>query len=188
MKWSNSPSFVNGIRHAHPPTKLPGMSSGIPSQMLMRPHHVGSAPAAGHSMWDHSQPFVGKSPETSSFHHPVSLGNMPVPNNSLHSMDFVPQNMLTQLGGNSMNFPIGPKNIGFQSFHERGMMFPGRGQMIPFPSSFEAPDRIRSRRSEGGSNPADNKKQYELDIDRIIRGEDNRTTLMIKNIPNKYIN
>ncbi|PKI33966.1 hypothetical protein CRG98_045644, partial [Punica granatum] len=31
-----------------------------------------------------------------------------------------------------------------------------------------------------------NKKQYELDIDRIMRGEDNRTTLMIKNIPNKY--
>ncbi|KAL7235700.1 hypothetical protein ACSBR1_019066 [Camellia fascicularis] len=32
---------------------------------------------------------------------------------------------------------------------------------------------------------ADNKKQFELDIDRIMRREDNRTTLMIKNIPNK---
>lgn len=29
------------------------------------------------------------------------------------------------------------------------------------------------------------KKQYELDIDRVFRGDDSRTTLMIKNIPNK---
>ncbi|KAJ7965087.1 Protein MEI2-like [Quillaja saponaria] len=30
------------------------------------------------------------------------------------------------------------------------------------------------------------KKQYQLDLDKIISGEDTRTTLMIKNIPNKY--
>lgn len=30
-------------------------------------------------------------------------------------------------------------------------------------------------------------KKYELDIDSVLRGEDCRTTLMIKNIPNKYV-
>lgn len=46
-------------------------------------------------------------------------------------------------------------------------------------------DRGRSRRGESISAQADNKKQYQLDLDRIMRGEDPRTTLMIKNIPNK---
>ena len=61
-------------------------------------------------------------------------------------------------------------------------MFPGRNHMI---NSFEThKQRTRNRRTESVSNLAD-KKQYELDIDRIKRGEDIRTTLMIKNIPNK---
>jgi protein phosphatase 1 regulatory subunit 42 len=29
-------------------------------------------------------------------------------------------------------------------------------------------------------------KLYALDLEKIARGEDKRTTLMIKNIPNKY--
>lgn len=61
--------------------------------------------------------------------------------------------------------------------------------MISMPASFDsASERVRSlshRRNEANSNLAD-KKQYELDTDRILRGEDGRTTLMIKNIPNKY--
>ncbi|XP_073148316.1 protein MEI2-like 2 isoform X2 [Henckelia pumila] len=32
----------------------------------------------------------------------------------------------------------------------------------------------------------ENRKQYQLDLEKIVDGEDNRTTLMIKNIPNKY--
>lgn len=52
-------------------------------------------------------------------------------------------------------------------------------------NSIDSPrERARSRRNEGSINQAE-KKQYELDIDRIIRGEDKRTTLMLKNIPNK---
>lgn len=47
-------------------------------------------------------------------------------------------------------------------------------------------ERGRSRRGESSGAQADNKKQYQLDLDRIMRGEDSRTTLMIKNIPNKY--
>jgi len=59
--------------------------------------------------------------------------------------------------------------------------------MLRLPLSYDAPnDRIRSRRSDAGSSQTDNKKQFELDIDLIMHGEDSRTTLMIKNIPNKY--
>lgn len=45
-------------------------------------------------------------------------------------------------------------------------------------------DRGRSRRTDSGSQ-MDNKRQYQLDLEKILNGEDSRTTLMIKNIPNK---
>lgn len=54
--------------------------------------------------------------------------------------------------------------------------------------SFDSPnERSRNRRNEGNSSQPDNKKQFELDLERILRGDDKRTTLMIKNIPNKYV-
>ncbi|GKV45558.1 hypothetical protein SLEP1_g52627 [Rubroshorea leprosula] len=68
-------------------------------------------------------------------------------------------------------------------------LFHGRNTIISMPGSFESPNEcVRNfshSRNESNSNNAD-KKQYELDIDRIIHGEDSRTTLMIKNIWNKY--
>eukprot|EP00850_Spirogloea_muscicola_P016532 SM000134S26975 [mRNA] locus=s134:296133:301171:- [translate_table: standard] len=45
--------------------------------------------------------------------------------------------------------------------------------------------RTLPRRAEG-LNFVEGKKQFQLDIERILAGEDLRTTLMIKNIPNKY--
>nr|CAB3460493.1 unnamed protein product [Digitaria exilis] len=42
------------------------------------------------------------------------------------------------------------------------------------------------KNSPPGTIESENKKQFELDLDRIAKGEDSRTTLMIKNIPNKY--
>ncbi|KAI3456070.1 hypothetical protein Pfo_012733 [Paulownia fortunei] len=47
-------------------------------------------------------------------------------------------------------------------------------------------ERGRSRRVEINGIQIDNKKQFQLDLDKIRSGEDTRTTLMIKNIPNKY--
>ncbi|KAM3306261.1 hypothetical protein P3S67_013131 [Capsicum chacoense] len=47
-------------------------------------------------------------------------------------------------------------------------------------------ERGRSRKFESGNNQIDNKKQYQLDLEKIKSGGDTRTTLMIKNIPNKY--
>ncbi|KAL3522628.1 hypothetical protein ACH5RR_015462 [Cinchona calisaya] len=47
-------------------------------------------------------------------------------------------------------------------------------------------ERLCARRFESNGNQMDNKKQFQLDLDKIKSGEDTRTTLMIKNIPNKY--
>ena len=64
-----------------------------------------------------------------------------------------------------------------------------RNPMISMPASLDSSNEcvrnFSQRRNELNSSNAD-KKQYELDIDRIIRGDDSRTTLMIKNIPSKY--
>ena len=101
-------------------------------------------------------------------------------------MEFLSAHMFPA-GRNCLELPMPQKNVGLQSQQQRSMVYPGRGQMIPMINTFDPPsDRARSRRNEGGISQAD-KKQYELDIDRILRGEDNRTTLMIKNIPNKYV-
>jgi len=60
--------------------------------------------------------------------------------------------------------------------------------MLRVSTSYDATnDRIRSRRHDGNAAQSENKKQFELDLDRIANGEDSRTTLMIKNIPNKYV-
>lgn len=187
--WPNSPSMVNGICNAYSPTRLHGLPI-VPSHMVntvlpIGNHHVGSAPAVDPSLWERRHAYVAESPEASGFH-PGSLGSMRISNNnSLHSVGFVSHNIFPHVGGNCIDMPIPSKNVGLQSHHQRSMMFAGRGLMIPMMNSFDLPsERARSRRNEGAVNQAD-KKQFELDIDRILRGEDNRTTLMIKNIPNK---
>ncbi|CAN4082112.1 unnamed protein product [Withania somnifera] len=55
-------------------------------------------------------------------------------------------------------------------------------------SSFEGmTERSRTRRVDNSNgNQMENKKLFQLDLDKIRCGEDTRTTLMIKNIPNKY--
>ncbi|KAA8529975.1 hypothetical protein F0562_034421 [Nyssa sinensis] len=188
--WPNSPSFVNGVCTAHPSPQLHALPRA-PSHMLntlvpINNHHVGSAPSVNPSIWDRRHAYAGESPDASGFH-PGSLGSMRISGNSPHPLDFVSHNIFPHVSGSCLDLPIPSKNVGLHSHHQRCPMFPGRGQMIPMMSSFDPPnERARPRRNEGNSNQADNKKQFELDIDRIMRGEDNRTTLMIKNIPNKY--
>ncbi|PON54798.1 Splicing factor-like protein [Parasponia andersonii] len=188
MMWPNSPTFVNGICAAHPQQRVHGLPRA-PSHMLnpglpLSNHPVGSAPVANPSLWDRRHSFAGESPEASGFHN-GSLGSMRI-SNSPHSLEFVSHNIFPHVGGNCIDLPI-PSKSGLHSHHQRCMLFPGRGQMMPIMNSFDPPsERARSRRNEGNANQLDNKKQYELDVDRIMRGEDNRTTLMIKNIPNKY--
>ncbi|OVA17369.1 RNA recognition motif domain [Macleaya cordata] len=189
MLWPNSPSFVNGV-HPHPPPQMHGLPRA-PSHMMnavlppIHHHHVGSAPTINPSVWDRRHAYAGESPETSGFH-PGSLGNMGFAG-TLHPMELASHNLFPHAGGNCLDPTVSSTNVGLHSPQQRCHMFPGRNPMIHLANSFDAPnERVRSRRNEASSNQADNKKQYELDIDRILHGEDTRTTLMIKNIPNKY--
>ncbi|TVU18435.1 hypothetical protein EJB05_34536 [Eragrostis curvula] len=80
-----------------------------------------------------------------------------------------------------------PMSVGFPSVQQFFHATNGRNPMVRVSTSYDATnDRIRSRRHDGNAVQSENKKQFELDIDRIAKGEDLRTTLMIKNIPNKY--
>nr|GMD33349.1 protein MEI2-like 2 [Ipomoea batatas] len=149
-------------------------------------HHVGSAPS-GIPLERHFG-FFPESPETS-YISPVSFSSASSShNNGSHVM--------------SMGSP-GAMNMGVAfagSFTESGspsarMMPLSRNVPIFFGSGSYGGigssngegliDRGRSRRIDSG-NQMDNKKQYQLDLEKIMNGEDPRTTLMIKNIPNKY--
>ncbi|XP_048235997.1 protein MEI2-like 4 isoform X2 [Ricinus communis] len=188
MMWLNSPSSANGISRTHPTAQLhvpprappPVLNSVLP----VTNHHVGSAPTVNASLWHRRHAYAGESPEIG--FHPGSLGSLRISNNSMHSMELLSPNMFPCVAGNYIDLSVPTKNVGIQSHHQRSPIFPGRSQMIPMTNSFDSPnERARSRRNEGNINQTD-KKLYELDIYRILRGEDNRTTLMIKNIPNKY--
>ncbi|RAL55024.1 hypothetical protein DM860_013720 [Cuscuta australis] len=186
MMWPNSPSLVNGICTTR--SQQMHVVSNAPTHMLnalapLSNHHVGSAPSVNASIWDRRHVYGGDSPEVSVFH-PGSLSSLQISGNSPHPLDLI---NFPRGGGNCMGSPITSKSVGLPSPHQRCLMFPPRSQMIPMMNSFDSPnERTRSRRNEGSSNQTENKKQFELDIERIVRGEDKRTTLMLKNIPNKY--
>ncbi|GMI95410.1 MEI2-like 4 [Hibiscus trionum] len=188
MAWANSPSFVNGIHANHIPhitafPRAPPVMVNVGSPVH---HHIGSAPPVNSAFWDRRHPYTGESPEASGFHL-GSLGRMGFPRSSLaHPLEFTSHNIFSHGGGNCTDLT---KNGGVHSSQQMGHLFPGRNPVISMPASVDSPnDCVRSlsyRRNESNSSNGD-KKQFELDIDRIIHGEDSRTTLMIKNIPNKY--
>ncbi|KAF8693244.1 hypothetical protein HU200_038626 [Digitaria exilis] len=185
--WQNPGSYVNNVP-SRPPAQMHGVPRA-PSHMLdsvlpVHHHHVGSAPAINPSIWDRRHGYTGELTEASSFH-PGSVGSMGFPGSpQLHGVEL--NNIFSHTGGNRMDPAVSPAQIGAPSPQQRGPMFHGRNPMVPLPS-FDSPgERMRSRRNDSGANQSDNKRQYELDVDRILRGEDSRTTLMIKNIPNKY--
>ncbi|KAK6924601.1 Mei2-like, C-terminal RNA recognition motif [Dillenia turbinata] len=180
--WPNPPSIFNGI-HAHCPPQHPGFPR-LPSHLLNTPplhhHHVGSAPAINPSLWDRRHGFMAESSEASGFHI-GSLENIGFPGTSPLHLEIASHNLFAQAGGKCMELT---SNLGLCSPQQMGHMFPGRNSMTSVGNTFGSPmERVRGRRSEANSV---DRKQYELDIDRILRGEDTRTTLMIKNIPNKY--
>ncbi|XP_058095244.1 protein MEI2-like 2 isoform X2 [Magnolia sinica] len=167
---SRHPSFI-GSSHHHP-----------------HHHHVGSAPS-GVPLERHFG-FFPDSPE-SSFISPVTFGGMGLSRNE--------GNFMMNMGARaSLNHGVAlPGNIsesGSPSFRmvsspRLGAMFLGGGGLFPgpvTPSIDGIIDRGRSRRVENNGSPIDSKKQYQLELDKIVSGEDIRTTLMIKNIPNKY--
>ncbi|KAJ6418002.1 hypothetical protein OIU84_001399 [Salix udensis] len=186
MIWQNSPSFVNGVPAHHLP-HMPGFPRGhaVMLNSAPAPHHIGSAPAVNPSLWERQHTFSGESPEASSFHL-GSLGSGFPGSSPPHPMEISSHNIFSRGGRSCMDMT---KGTVLSSSPQMCHMFPGRNSMISMPSSFGSPnERVRNlshRRIESNSNHSD-KKLFELDIDCILRGEDNRTTLMIKNIPNKY--
>ncbi|KAK6157089.1 hypothetical protein DH2020_011337 [Rehmannia glutinosa] len=129
-------------------------------------HHVGSAPS-GIQIERHFG-FYPESPETyvnfghNNGNHAVSNGGVAFAGNFSESGS--PSSRMLSMSRN------GPLYFGNGSFGSMGDGIIERG---------------RSRRADNGSL-LDNKKQYQLDLEKIANGGDIRTTLMIKNIPNKY--
>ncbi|XP_016189632.1 protein MEI2-like 4 isoform X2 [Arachis ipaensis] len=168
MLWQKRPSFVN----------LPQMPSFAitPPHMLRSQHmdhNVASAPV---SPWGRQHSHLAESPDASGF---VGSGGFQG-SWQLLSPEFSPR-LFPHASPKGTELP---SNAGQSSPKHHG--FPGRHSMNSTSKIDSANERMRSlyhRRSE--TNNAD-KKQFELDLGRIMQGEDTRTTLMIKNIPNKY--
>ncbi|KAJ6730693.1 RNA RECOGNITION MOTIF-CONTAINING [Salix viminalis] len=150
-------------------------------------HHVGSAPS-GLPLDSHFGIFP-ESPETS-FMNQVALGGM--------GLNRSTGNYMMNMGGCAavgagIGIPGPLTENGSPGY--RVMSFPRHNPMFMGAGSYSGPvtisnegfvDRVRSRRVENIGSQIDCKKQYQLDLEKIINGEDTRTTLMIKNIPNKY--
>ncbi|KAJ6798309.1 protein MEI2-like 4 isoform X1 [Iris pallida] len=187
MIWQNLPPFMSTqlLQQVHGrPRGLSHMSN--PAVPLSH-HHVGSAPSVNPSLWDRRHTYVGDCTATAS-RHQGSLGSVGFSGCSpLHPLEFASHNIFPHVTGNGIDHSIPSGHVGIPSPQQRGQIFRGRSSGNTTPTAYDGPsDRIRSRRNDASINQGDNKKQYELDIDRIVRGEDSRTTLMIKNIPNKY--
>ena len=187
MLWQKSPSFGNNA------PGLPQMSSfaRTPPHMLRTQqldHHVGSAPVVTASPWERKNSYLGESLDASGFH----LGS---PGNGafhgswqMRPMDFSSHNnMFSHVGGKSIELS---SSAGQNSLSPLSHVLYGRQHPTTTISKFDpANEQMRnlySRKSEANNTSNADRKQYELDLGRILLGEDSRTTLMIKNIPNKY--
>ncbi|CAF1921437.1 unnamed protein product [Brassica napus] len=189
MMWPNSPSHINSIPTQRPPVTVFSRAPPIMVNMASSPvhHHIGSAPVLNSPFWDRRQAYVAESLESPGFHI-GSHGSMGFPGSSpSRPMEIGSHKSFSHVVGNRMD--VNSPNAVLRSPQQLSHLFPGRSPMGSMPGSYDSPnERYRNlshRRSESSSSNAD-KKLYELDVDRILRGDDNRTTLMVKNIPNKY--
>ncbi|XP_076952692.1 protein MEI2-like 2 [Bidens hawaiensis] len=90
--------------------------------------------------------------------------------------------------------PVISNGSGSGSPISRKTFFPNKGPVIIGNGPYQVRgalnegfiERNYTRRVDYTVNQMAGNKQYQLDLDKIISGEDSRTTLMIKNIPNKY--
>ncbi|PWA40614.1 RNA recognition motif 2, Nucleotide-binding alpha-beta plait domain protein [Artemisia annua] len=129
-------------------------------------HHVGSAPTGLPFERQFSRYHESSEPL---FMSPPTYGGLGFSNAR------GPRNMMEN-GPSSLSNMLSPRMS--PMFLNNGH-FPGLGSM-------NLESMSRNRRVDHNANQMDNKKQFQLDLDKIAKGEDTRTTLMIKNIPNKY--
>ncbi|XP_059663336.1 protein MEI2-like 2 isoform X2 [Cornus florida] len=176
----------------HPFASTTGQRQGYPysnrhgSFLGSHHHHVGSAPSG--VPLDRHFGYFPESPDTS-FMSPVAFGSTNLSCNSGGYMINMGARAAMSVGvalpGNMSE--SGSPSSRMMPLLRNGPMLFGNGsfQGIGATSNEGLAERGRSRRVEYSINKIDG-KQYQLDLDKIICGEDTRTTLMIKNIPNKY--
>ncbi|KAF5752771.1 protein MEI2-like 5 [Tripterygium wilfordii] len=180
------PYSSNDKGHGYVPSGQNGSFLPSSQQHHHHHHHVGSAPS-GVPLERHSG-FFPKSPETS-FMGPAAFGGMSLGQGDgsfMMNMGVCPP-MNTGISV-SRNMSENASSLRMMSSPRLSPVFLGNG-LYPgvAPIGMEGfTEHGRSKRVESNGNGVDNKKQFQLQLDKIISGEDNRTTLMIKNIPNKY--
>ncbi|XP_047312412.1 protein MEI2-like 4 [Impatiens glandulifera] len=183
--WPNSPLFLNDIMASypqlsgHPQMPIDNLNKVSPPQY---PPYVGSASSASWSLLDMKNAQKVGFPEPLGFS-PGSFGNeSPVSHPSLHLLGR-DSYACSYSGGKSTYFSTTSNS--WCNPH----ILANRTGLNSVPNSFDSAPKcvkILSRRRSLGGFPQSDSKQFELDIDRVLHGADNRTTLMIKNIPNKY--
>lgn len=173
------PFTSNGKSHAFPFSSQ--SSSFVGSSQH---HHVGSAPSG--LPFERHFGFHPESPETS-FMNNVGYGGMARGHNDGNYMVNVGRSVNA-----GINIPRNMSDNGSSNFRMRSSprlnpLFLGTGPYpgLPTTTMESLNDRARSRWIDNNGSQVDNKKQFQLDFDKIKSGEDTRTTLMIKNIPNK---
>ncbi|XP_020261205.1 protein MEI2-like 4 isoform X2 [Asparagus officinalis] len=181
MAWKNLSPFMDSIPvQSHQPHVLTRAPSHI-AESVSPYQHVGSAPNVEPFLWNRRRSFTGDA----TVFHPNSLGTTGYP--SFSPLELASHKIFHHAGGNCIGPSAASAHVAVTSPQQRSHMIRGRNNVNPTPNFNDiSHERMRSQRNGSSGNQADSRKQYELDIDRIIRGEDSRTTLMIKNIPNKY--
>ncbi|AQK79800.1 Protein MEI2-like 5 [Zea mays] len=153
-------------------------------------HHVGSAPSG--APFENHFGFLSESPETSYMKQLKfgNMGNVGIGRNGGGLM----LGMASHASVNPGSSLIGSLTDNVSSSF-RPILSPRLGQAFYTNPPYHGPgtfgldssiDHARNRRVDSSVLQADSKRQYLLDLEKIRRGDDTRTTLMIKNIPNKY--
>ncbi|KAG9149947.1 hypothetical protein Leryth_010021 [Lithospermum erythrorhizon] len=160
--------------------------SSMQGNFLTSNLHVGSAPS-GVPLERHFG-FFPESPETS-YITPGSFGSSALNRkNANRGINVAPPGVMNMGVSFSGNFrDSGSPSSRIVAMSRNGPLFLGNGLYggIGATNLDGLSDRGRIRRVETGSQ-IENKKQFQLDLEKIMNGGDTRTTLMIKNIPNKY--
>ncbi|KAK6917952.1 RNA recognition motif domain [Dillenia turbinata] len=177
--WSTSsvthPYKTSGPGHGSPYSNRLGSFSDI------HHHHMGSAPPGVHL--DRSYGYFGESPDTS-YTNQAAFGGACSSHNSGSYLMNMGSHSSAGLSIPSSMVETGSPNFKMVSMPRHGPFYFGNGNYAgPIEGFLE---RGRGRRLDNSGSQMDSKKQYQLDLDKIASGEDTRTTLMIKNIPNKY--
>jgi len=152
-------------------------------------HHVGSAPSG--ARFESHFGFLPESPETS-FMKQVRFGNMGNIGTGRNGAG-----LMLNLAGRPSLSPVSSLSGSLtdnSSSNFRPMLSPRLGHAFYSNPTYQGPGSFgldssidrRNRRVDSSALQVDSKRQYQLDLEKINKGDDTRTTLMIKNIPNKY--